>query len=83
MVLKRAGSKGVCVIWPKGWQKRFYRQNFPGSPQTACDRLIGGCSCGRFHSEHDEDTMNWLSDKDAVIESHEEWFAREKAGVNA
>ena len=81
MKLQRAGAKGVFVLYPKQWDKRWL------SPmnrrwQTACDMVVGGCSCGRFHEENDSDTKCLLEDYDAEIETHAEWLERQREKQN-
>jgi DNA polymerase III epsilon subunit-like protein len=39
------------VVWPEGWTDRHYNGNEP------CDVLVGTCSCGAWHNEHEE----WVS----------------------
>lgn len=74
-MLLRTGSKGQFVLWPKEWGKRFYGPR-NRRYQTACDMLVGQCACGRYHSEQDEDTENWLNDQCNYIESLYEWRRR-------
>lgn len=75
LVLERAGSKGVYVLWPKEWPKQW-RDPVGRRHQSGCDMLVGHCQCGRIHHEEDRDVQSHLEAHEAVIESHEQWRER-------
>lgn len=76
MILKRAGSKGVYVLYPKEWDKRWLGPEGTRY-QTPCDMVLGGCSCGRHHQEGDDLTDHILDEHGADIEPHREWRDRQ------
>lgn len=73
--LRRMGKLGNYVLYPKDVDSRYL---YPiRSVQTACDMLVGGCSCGRVHSTNDDDTKSWLRCyPNYRIETPEQWKLR-------